>query len=107
MAVDVQVGFTDRGHRAVVRCSGVLDSRAVTDLRRRLVETLDAAPDEVVLDLHGCDFANAGGPALLVWLVRRAQARDVQVELVGLAADDEALLHRLGLLEVLAPHVVS
>lgn len=63
--------------------SGILDSRSVPDLRRKLLEALDAPQAEIRLDLSRVVTIDATALALLVSVHRRAMAAGGRLVLDG------------------------
>ena len=98
MAVEARIHF-GHGGRAVIRISAVLGAPDVPALRAPFTNVLAARPGEILVDLHGCGFADSAGPTLLSWLLRRGREEGLAVFLSGLAEDEEAFLRRAGLTE--------
>ncbi len=67
----------------VLRLPADLDIAAVERIRESVINTVDAARGEVILDLDGVRFLDSYGIRLLVTVRRRAWERDLPVRLHG------------------------
>lgn len=82
---------------AVLEMPATLDLATVEAIRAELIDAVDAARNEVIIDLDQVRFLDSYGMRLLVTIRRRAWQRDVLVRLRGGKPLVRALLDLVGL----------
>ncbi len=88
--------YVEGGH-AVLRVAGQLDLQSVPALRTALVELVDGAHPQVIVDLTELTFIDSTGLGVLAAATRRAQANGARLCVSGAQERVSALIRRTGL----------
>ncbi len=72
------------GQAHVVRVAGDIDLRSSPELREALIQTLEARPQRLTLDLSDVPYMDSSGVGTLVETKRLIEKQGGQIELTGL-----------------------
>jgi anti-sigma B factor antagonist len=81
----------------LVHLSGDIDIFTTARLRKRLINTLNASTDLLILDLSRVTFCGAGGLGVLIGIQGRARSQGITLALTGVSPSVARLLRITGL----------